>query len=369
MTHGEPDPQMQLVFDGHNDVLYRLWNHASRGMDPVAEFMTGTSTLAADGAGRGHIDRIRARAGGLAGGLCAIYITSGRLDFAKPDKHGRYVTPLAPPLERLPSLDIALMMMAIALRVERAGGWKICRTVDDIHAAMKAEMFAAVLHMEGCEAIDADLSALETFYAAGLRSLGPVWSRNNVFAHGVSFAYPMSPDTGPGLTDAGKRLVRECNRLGILIDLAHITEKGFWDVAGLTDKPLVVSHSNAHALTPVARNLTDRQLDAVRESRGRVGLNFAVGMLRPDGREDPNTPLSCLIRHIDHLVGKLGIEGVAIGSDFDGATIPAEIGDAAGLQKLVEGLRNAGYGEADIAKMCRENWLGTLASAWQGRAR
>ena len=122
--------------------------------------------------------------------------------------------------------------------------------------------------MEGCEAIDADLAALETFYAAGLRSLGPVWSRNNIFGHGVPFAYPMDPDTGPGLTEAGKRLVKACNRLGIMIDLSHITEKGFWDVAKLSDQPLVASHSNVHAITPVARNLTDRQLDAMRESQG-----------------------------------------------------------------------------------------------------
>jgi membrane dipeptidase len=149
-----------------------------------------------------------------------------------------------------------------------------------------------------------------------------------------------------------------------MIDLAHITEKGFWDAAKLSDQPLVVSHSNVHAITPVARNLTDRQLDAVRESKGLVGLNFAVGMLRPDGREDANTPMSDMIRHIDHLVDRLGIEGVAIGSDFDGATVPAEIGDAAGLQKLVDGLRDAGYGDGDLAKICRDNWLRVLASAW-----
>ena len=130
--------------------------------------------------------------------------------------------------------------------------------------------------MEGCEAIDADLAALDVFYAAGLRSLGPVWSRNNIFAHGVPFAFPMSPDTGPGLTEAGERLVKECNRKGILIDLAHITEKGFWDVAKLSDQPLIASHSNAHTLTPVARNLTDRQLDAIRDSKGLAGLNYAT---------------------------------------------------------------------------------------------
>ncbi len=111
-------------------------------------------------------------------------------------------------------------------------------------------------------------SALETFYAAGLRSLGPVWSRHNVFAHGVPFAFPMSPDTAPGLTEAGFELVKACNRLGILIDLAHITEKGFWDVAKTSDQPLVASHSNAHALTAVARNLTDKQLDAVTREQG-----------------------------------------------------------------------------------------------------
>ena len=109
---------------------------------------------------------------------------------------------------------------------------------------------AAVLHIEGAEAIDPELEALEVFYAAGLRSLGPVWSRPNVFGHGVPFRFPSSPDTGPGLTDAGKELVRACNRLRIMLDLTHLNEAGFWDVAALTDAPLVATHSNVHALCP-----------------------------------------------------------------------------------------------------------------------
>ena len=356
---------MQAVFDGHNDVLYRLWNHAAKGADPVAEFIGGAAKSGFEGQEKGHIDMPRAKAGGLVGGLCAIYITSGHLDFGKPDKNGHYTTPLSEPLERQPSLDIALDMAAIAFRIERAGGWKICRSLADIREAMAAKAFAAVLHMEGCEAIDADLSALEIFYAAGLRSLGPVWSRNNIFGHGVPFNYPGDPDTGPGLTDAGKALVRECNRLGILVDLSHITEKGFWDVAKISEQPLVASHSNVHAIAPIPRNLTDRQLDAIRESKGLVGFNFAVPMLRSDGTDQADMPLADMIRHVDHLVKKLGIDGVAIGSDFDGATVPIEIGDAAGLQKLVAGLRIAGYGEDDLAKICRENWLRVLSSAWQ----
>jgi membrane dipeptidase len=348
---------MHAVFDGHNDVLLRLWRHEKDGGDAVAEFAKGTS--------KGHIDLPRARAGGLAGGLCAIYIPSGHLVLKEPGADGSYVTPLSKPLERAPSLDIALEMAAVALKLERAGAWRLCRTMADIDNALADDAFAAVLHMEGCEAIGPDLAALEVFYAAGLRSLGPVWSRNNIFGHGVPFAYPMSPDTGPGLTDAGHELVRECNRLGIVIDLSHITEKGFWDVARLSDQPLVASHSNPHALVPVARNLTDKQLDAIRESNGLVGLNFAVTMLRADGRENADTPISDMVRHIDYLVDKLGIDGVAIGSDFDGALIPKEIGTAAGLQNLVVALQGAGYGGVELAKLCRENWFRVLRSAWQ----
>jgi len=348
---------MQLVFDGHNDVLLRLWTHAKDGSDPVAEFADGTTA--------GHIDARRAKAGGLAGGLCAIYIPSGDLVFADPDANGHYATPLAAPLDPLPSLAIATEMAAIALRLDRAGAWKLCRSVKDIRRAMASGIFAAVMHIEGCEAIGADLAALEVFHAAGLRSLGPVWSRHNIFGHGVPFAFPSSPDTAPGLTEAGFALVRECNRLGIMIDLAHITEKGFWDVAETTDQPLVASHSNVHALTPVARNLTDRQLDAIRERRGLVGVNYATAMLRPDGRSEADTPLSDMIRHIDYLVNRVGIDCVALGSDFDGATIPEEIGDASGNQRLIAALRQAGYGAEDLTKMAGENWLRILASAWR----
>ena len=128
---------------------------------------------------------------------------------------------------------------------------------------------AAVLHIEGAEAIDPELDALEVLHAAGLRSLGPVWSRPNLFGHGVPFRFPSSPDTGPGLTDAGKALVRACNELRLMLDLSHLNEAGFWDVAALSQAPLVASHSNAHALCPCSRNLTDKQLDAIRATRRR----------------------------------------------------------------------------------------------------
>jgi len=214
--------------------------------------------------------------------------------------------------------------------------------------------------------IDTNFYALETLHAAGLRSLGIVWSRSNAFGHGVPFAFPADPDTGPGLTDAGKALVGACNNLGILIDLSHLNERGFWDVAALTEAPLVATHSNAHALCPSTRNLTDKQLAAVRESNGVVGVNFNVGFLRPDGGRDVDTPLEVMADHVDYLVDKLGIEGVALGSDFDGALMPTDLSDCSKLPNLTAVLRARGYDDASLHRIGYENWLRVLAATWGG---
>ena len=225
-------------------------------------------------------------------------------------------------------------------------------------------MLGPVLHIEGAEAIDPNFEFLDVLYEAGLRSLGPVWSRPNAFGHGVPFRCPSSPDTGPGLTDLGKELIGACNRLGILIDLSHLNERGFWDVAAISDAPLVATHSNAHALSPHSRNLIDSQLAAIRETGGIVGVNFATSFLRQDGRHDVDTPIELVIEHLEHILKHVGEDGVGFGSDFDGAKIPAAIGNAAGLQNLVEVMRARGYGEPLIEKLCYRNWLRVLEQTW-----
>jgi membrane dipeptidase len=159
-------------------------------------------------------------------------------------------------------------------------------------------------------------------------------------------------------------LVKACNRLKIMVDLSHLNERGFWDVAKLSDAPLVATHSNAHAICPHSRNLTDKQLAAIRESRGMVGVNFATAFIRPDGRRDANTTLDDLIRHMDHLVEQLGVDGVGLGSDFDGATIPVAIGDARGLPRIVQAMRRHGYDDATLRKVCHENWIAVLERTW-----
>jgi membrane dipeptidase len=320
-----------MIVDGHNDLLLHRWR--------------GEPTL--------HLDLDAALAAGFSGGFFAMYIPSPK----PPDPtETPYALPLPDPIPFDEASRIAneLFDELCALPVVRA------TSVDDFREGQ----VTAIVHMEGAEPIAADLSNLEEWHARGLRSIGLVWSRANDFAEGVPFRFPSSPDTGPGLTEAGRELVRACNRLGILVDLSHLNEAGFWDVAGLSEAPLVATHSNAHALCAASRNLTDKQLDAIRDSNGVVGVNFAVTFLREDGLLVPETPITEIVRHIDYFAERMGIDHVAFGSDFDGAEIPAELGGAAGLPKLVAALRAAGHDDAAVAKITHGNWLRVLRETW-----
>src|SRR5579883_61093 len=319
----------------------------------------------------GHLDLPRAQEGGIAGGFFAVFVprdpSQPGEEFEMLPTEVGYKVRLADPLEHTYALRTALGMVALLFRLEdqAQGQLKVVHTVAELEQCLHTGVHAAILHFEGAEAIDPDLEALEVFYRAGLRSLGPVWSRPTIFAHGVQFAYPASPDTGPGLTDLGKELIRACNRLGIMIDLSHLNEKGFWDIAALSEAPLVATHSNVHELCRSTRNLTDKQLDAIKESGGLVGVNFAVSDLWENASRDADLPLEILVRHLDHLVERLGIDGVALGTDFDGTTIPAAIGDASGMPRLLEVLRTHGYDDAALRKLGHENWLRVLAKTWK----
>jgi membrane dipeptidase len=351
---------LPLVFDGHNDTLLSLY---------LKERGDGRSFF--ERSEKGHIDLPRAREGGFGGGFFAVFVPSERpadAAGAPTPIAGATFPPESPPVEQPRAQGIAMAMTALLFRIEdeAKGQVKVVRTADELAGALQSGVLAAILHFEGAEGIDTDLNALEVFYRAGLRSLGLVWSRPNAFADGVPFGFGRSPDTGPGLTDAGRELVRACNRLGILVDLSHLNEAGFWDVAKLSDAPLVATHSNAHALTPTTRNLTDKQLAAVKESDGMVGLNFAVGFLREDGAQNADTPIDTMVRHVDHLVERLGIDRVGIGSDYDGCTVPREIGDVTGLPKLLAALAAHGYDEPSLRKIAHENWLRVLRKTWRG---
>ena len=353
------------IFDGHNDTVLHLFE---RDKTEGRNFFKRSET--------GHIDLPRAKEGGFAGGFFAMFVPNESQSMEKlkamAEKDINKI-PLPPALELGYAQQYAFKMMRTLFDVEKQseGQVKITRTVDEIEDCIENDVLAMVLHFEGAEAIDTNLDSLEVFYQAGLRSLGIVWSRPTAFATGVPFRFPSSPDIGEGLTDAGKALVKGCNELGIMIDLSHLNEKGFWDVAKLSDAPLVATHSNVHALSATPRNLTDKQLDAIKESDGMVGLNFATAFLRADGGkglspvERASTPLATMVQHIDYLVERIGIERVGLGSDFDGAGIPSAIGDVAGLPKLVSALQDAGYDDESLHKILHKNWMRVLRKTWK----
>lgn len=345
------------VFDGHNDALTRD-DHADLGR----------------GCAGGHLDLPRMREGGMRGGIFAVFTpTPGEeagFDLSDDGEDGEddvFRRPLAAPVPHEVAAADATAVAGRLARLEREGLLTVARGIGDLDAAF-AEPGSpplAALHLEGAEAIDPGLEALPHWHAAGLRSLGPVWSRANAFATGVQFAFPSSPDIGPGLTDAGRALVTACAELGILVDLSHLNEAGFWDVARLEAGPLVASHSGAHALCASSRNLTDAQLDAIAASDGLIGIVFAVPFLRPDFADDPDTPLTLIAEHARYVADRIGPRHVALGSDFDGATIPAELGDVAGLPRLLAALAAAGFDDDELADLGWRNWRRVLDAWWR----
>ena len=350
------------IFDGHNDVLSKLY---ALGPGSEGEFFK-------PGADR-HIDLSRAGKGNFGGGFFAIFVSPHpstewwSMEKALTFTEDGYRVRMPPALNLGYAQQTAMGMMALLFRIEDEsnGQVKIVRSFSELKECLESGVLAAVMHFEGAEPVDENFEALEVFYQAGLRSVGITWSRPNIFGRGVPMRFPSTPDHGPGLTEAGRRLVKACNRMGIVVDCAHLNEKGFFDVAKITDKPLVVTHSAAHALTPSARNLTDRQLDALGESGGIVGVNFFVGDLRPDGKFETDTPLEMIVRHISYVAERIGIDHVAFGSDFDGAYISDELKDVAGLPKLIKCLREEGFGKEDVEKIARRNWLRILKNTWR----
>ena len=330
------------IFDGHNDTLLRLWlNGDSRGEG----FMAGTTG--------GHIDLPMARAGSFAGGMFAMFVPGkSRGRGLLSTKH----------ISQAHADTTTQGMLAIAqsLASHHSDTMRLCTSAGDIEAAFASQHIAMLLHMEGAEAIAPDLGNLDEYRNLGVRAIAPVWSRTNVFATGVPFRFPASPDIGGGLTEAGRALVLACNSKRILLDVSHLNEGGFWDLARLTSQPLVATHSNVHGLCQASRNLTDKQLAAIAESGGLVGVNFATAYLRADGRRNPKTPLTVIIRHIDALLETLGEDGVALGSDFDGAEMPADLASVADVPKLITAMREAGYGESLIARLTHQNWIDLL---------
>ncbi|WNQ13803.1 dipeptidase [Paenibacillus aurantius] len=230
-------------------------------------------------------------------------------------------------------------------RVCREGDVILVRSVSDLQKAAEKGQLGGLLSLEGAEGLGGSLTCLRTLHELGLRLLGLTWNHANWAADGVG------ESRNGGFTEKGKGLVRECNRLGIIMDVSHLAERGFWELADLSDKPFIASHSNAKALCPHRRNLTDDQITALIERQGRIGITFVPWFL-----SEGKASLKDILKHIDYIGSRGGMPYLGFGSDFDGFD-----GGIPGLEhpgcfpNLVNELQKH-YKEDEVRGLLFDNW-------------
>jgi len=220
----------------------------------------------------------------------------------------------------------------------------------EVRRAINEKKLSALLSIEGAEALGSSLDILDTYYGRGVRAIGITWNRRNAFGRGLR------GEGEGGLTPLGKQLVEKMQVLYMLIDVAHLSEEGFWEVADIAKGPFIASHANARAVLDHPRNLTDAQIRAIADHGGAIGCVFVPSFIA----KDPNdSNLEAFLLHVEQVVKAGGIESCAIGSDFDGF-VPIDasvIRNASEFPLLYEGLRKRGYSHGDAAKILGENWL------------
>ncbi len=280
---------------------------------------------------QGQFDLPRALEGGITAELTAIYLRDPRAGAIR--QAIQFVDALNQEVEAFPNM---------ALQATRA---------DDILRAKQEGKVALLLTMEGAEGLEGDLRALRVFHRLGLRSLGLTWNRRNEAADGVD-----EIRTGGGLTQFGVSLVEECNRLGILVDMAHLSPTGVSDVLGVSEAPVIVTHANCATLCPHPRNLTDAQLEAIASKGGVVGVTAVPRFL---GEEESRCPLRLLLDHIDHMLSVVGEDSIGIGTDFDGVgeNRVVDLEDASKMPNLTAGLLRRGHSPERIRKILGGNFL------------
>ena len=364
------DPQAihasALVIDTHADTPQRF-------LDEGWDF---TSPLAG-----GHINLETARRGNLAAEFFAIWV--------EPTQHaGRFAT------RAFELTDAALEQVR-----RHPDQLQLCLSPADILDARANGKFAVLLGLEGGHSIENSLGILRNFHRLGIRYMTLTWANNNEWADS-------SGDTPQhnGLTDFGRQVIREMNRLGMMVDVSHVSDKTFWDVLETTAAPVIASHSSARAITPSHRNLTDDQLKALAAKSGVALVNFypafideiwrqAWKALRPEREAAfeaatkpyrdagqpvpfhisheidhaftariPRPPFTALIAHFDHMIQVAGVDHVGIGTDFDGIQeLPEGIDSAADLPRITEALATKGYSAEDLHKILGGNLMRVFA--------
>ncbi len=329
-----------LVVDSHNDTIVahiRRGNLSLSGRSEggsrhsgVISFLRGHEDPR-PGAADIQIDYPKMREGGIDVGFFAVDVTLARgnhLAYAL-DAFGYFLDDLE----------------------ESGAEVVVVRRREDLDRAKAEGKLAAVLAVEHADVTDRSLNVLRSLYELGVRSIGLTHNVSSWAADGC-----FEPREGVGLTHFGVSLIQEMNRLGMLVDLAHVSEGAFFSALEATTRPVIFSHGNARALCDHPRNLTDEQLRALARNGGVIGLSYVPSFV---DAEDPT--LERLLDHVDHVVGVAGIDSVGLGGDFDGGG--TLLADATEVPLITEGLLRRGYSESDVRKVLGENTLRVLGAA------
>ena len=359
--------QRALVFDGHCDTVMRI-------LDKDVDIGVRST--------EGHVDIPRAREGGLNVQVFAMWI--------EPD-----FWPHRAAFRTLQYTDA--MFRTLKKHSEKLG---LALTVKDARRLVKAGKLAVFLGIEGGHAIEDSLATLRMFHRLGVRVMTLTWWNNTSWADGSG-----DKPEHHGLTDFGKQVVREMNRLGMVVDVSHVSDDTFFDVLEVTTKPVIASHSCVRAICPHHRNLSDQMLKALAKNGGVIGINYYLGFLDPEvnrqeearwkalepkleklnqkykndrktllekrrelyssyQRKSAKVPIDRLIDHIDHAVKVAGVDHVGLGSDFDGCSItPEGLNDISDLPLITEKLLERGYSQKDIEKILGGNLLRVFEAA------
>lgn len=313
-----------VVVDGHCDTIL----DAARGK---RRFCRLSDT--------GHVDIIRLQEGGVRVQFFAAFIEESYKPYSSLTRALQLIDAF------YKELDACCGLVAPAL------------TIKQVKKDLKDGKIIAVLGIEGGEALNGDLAVLRMLHRLGVRWLGLTWNQRNQLADGVGESV-----TGGGLTCFGRQVIEEMNRLGMIIDLAHISEAGFWDVLEFSRHPVMVSHANCLKLCRHPRNLSDEQIKALARKGGVLGLSFV-----PDFLGHGPVNIDHFFDHVDHVAALVGTDVIAIGSDFDGiAHTPAGLEDCRCFPRITEGLMERGYTEKEIRGIMGENMLRLMENVLTG---
>lgn len=307
--------------------LHRRYPLVDGHADSILMVLDGQRSLA-EQSKLGHIDWPRAKAAGVA---CTV--------------QAAYPAPIYYPVA---AKRVGESIDGLLNQIEAGEGVRLALTAQDIREAHAAGELAVLINIEGAEGLQGSLAMLRNYYRLGVRMMGLVWNHRNEVADGAG-----EEGSGGGLTQFGRAVVREMNRLGMLIDLSHITAPGFFEVLELSEQPVLFTHGNCRALWDHARNLTDEQIKALAAKGGVMGISFVNSFMNRE-----TATLKTVADHIDHVCQVVGSANhVAYGSDFDGCTPPPGLEDVTRLPHLTAELLRRGYSEADMAKILGENYL------------